>query len=339
LTPKGRVTAAEKLMLREIWKFGAVFAVWVSVFALPLAAADKPSTSDSSPDGNATIRAQAGSSEIVITTTARLAGAVHSLQWGGREFIDSHDHGRQLQSACSFGNGPLKDFWAEAYNPTEAGSRADGAGPKSSSRLLSLQASGPELRTTTQMAFWLAPGENSSGHPARNTTVLSNHRISKRLHIGYKEWPQAIEYEVTFKVPEGQKHTFAQFEAVTGYMPPFFSRFWKFNPTTAELEPLDDGPGEQRHPVVLATPNGSHAMGVYSPDQPSKGFANAGYGRFRFKAEKVVKWNCVFRIRDPKEVPAGKQTFRMFVVVGNLDDVKSTLTGLTRAFRQPVKKK
>src|SRR4029079_13079866 len=107
------------------------------------------------PDGNATIRAPAGSSEIVITTTARLAGAIHSLTWNGQEFIDSADHGRQLQSASNFDAGSA--FTPEAFNPTEAGSVDDGAGPKSSSRLLHLIAKDNQLQTTNQMAFWLSP--------------------------------------------------------------------------------------------------------------------------------------------------------------------------------------
>ena len=72
-------------------------------------------------NGNAVIRAKAGPSEIVITTTNRLAGAIHSLTWNGKEFIDSTDHGRQLQSASNFDCG--KDLVAETFNPTEAGSR------------------------------------------------------------------------------------------------------------------------------------------------------------------------------------------------------------------------
>ncbi|MCY2967517.1 MAG: hypothetical protein NT069_28450, partial [Planctomycetota bacterium] len=88
--------------------------------------------------GDATIRGPFGSSEVVITTTRRLAGAIHSLTWNGREFIDSYDHGRQLQSACSFDLGRPGEFWAECYNPTEAGSRRDGIGANSSSRLLDL---------------------------------------------------------------------------------------------------------------------------------------------------------------------------------------------------------
>lgn len=307
-----------------------------SLFLLQLFVVHSAVANDDRPSGNASIRARAGSSEIVITTTDRLAGAIHSLTWGGREFIDSADHGRQLQSACSFGSGPLKNFWAETYNPTEAGSRKDGAGPTSSSKLLKIETNEAELRTTTQMAFWLAPGEESSGHPARNRSVLSNHFVSKQVRIGYKSWPNAIEYVVTFEVPGDEKHTYAQFEAVTGYMPPEFSRFWKFDPASSELKPLDDGPGEQKFPVVLATPDSSYAMGIFSPDQPSKGFAQAGYGRFRFPREKVVKWNCVFRVQDPRGVPAGKHTFRMFVVVGSQETVRTTLAGLTKQFLRPA---
>src|SRR4051794_24535797 len=45
------------------------------------------------PSGNASIRGKAGSSEIVITATDRLAGAIHSLTWGGKEFIDGETAG------------------------------------------------------------------------------------------------------------------------------------------------------------------------------------------------------------------------------------------------------
>lgn len=283
------------------------------------------------PSGNAVLRAKAGKSEIVLTTTARLAGAVHSLTWAGQEFIDSHDHGRQLQSAASFDVGDFKTYWPEAFNPTEAGSRRDGIGPTSSSKLLEMNLNGKELRAKTRMAFWLAPGEKSFGRPARNKAVLSDHLLEKRVKLGFKGLEHAIEYEVAFHLPEGEDHTYAQFEALTGYMPPEFDRFLKL--VDGELKPLDDGPGEQEYPVVLATPSGSHAMGVFSPDQPSKGFEKAGYGRFRFKKEKVNKWNCVFRSRDLMGVRGGRHAFRVYVAVGSLEDVRRTLNELIKMFR------
>jgi hypothetical protein len=272
------------------------------------------------PQGDAVIRGKAGSSEIVITTTARVSGAIHSLTWGGKEFVDSYDHGRQIQSASNFDCG--KEFIPEVFNPTEAGSNADGTGEKSSSKLLRIKSDGSELRTTAQMAFWLAPGEKSQGNPARNEKVLSDHQLSKRVRIGVEGLPHAIEYEVVFDVPAGEKHTHAQFEALTGYMPPEFSRFWTFERASDELKPLDDGPGEQASPVVFDTPSGSHAMGIYSPN------GAPGYGRFRFKDEQVNKWNCVYRVRDSKGIAPGKYSFRMYVVVGTRDDVIKTLRSL-----------
>lgn len=275
--------------------------------------------------GDAVIRARAGPSDVVITTTDRLAGAIHSLTWNGKEFIDSADHGRQLQSAASFDCAKPGEFWAECYNPTEAGSRADGVGPKSSSKLLRLRAQGAELETVTRMAFWLAPGEESSGRPALNEAILSRHLVRKRVRIGYDDLPHVIDYEVVFTVPPGERHTVGQFEALTGYMPPEFERFRQYDVRNGQLHELDDGPGEQAWPVVFATPSGSHAMGVFSPDQPSRGYEEAGYGRFRFIAEKVVKWNCVFRLRDEKGIAPGDYRFRVFVAVGTLDDVRQSL--------------
>lgn len=302
-----------------------------------LAACGRPSAPNTPPDsaalptGNASIRGRFGPSDIVISTTDRLAGAIDSLTWNGMEFIDSADHGRQLQSASSFDAGAGGEFWAECFNPTEAGSRADGAGPRSSSRLLRLQADGRELRATTRMAFWLAPGELSAERPALNRAVLSDHTLSKRVRIGAAGLPNVIDYEVTFSVPAGEGYTLAQFEALTGYMPPEFSCFYTLTRAASDavvLKRLSDGPGEQEHPVVFATPSGSHAMGVICPDPTPPGIEGPGYGRFRFEAEKVVKWNCVFRRRSLEGVAAGDYRFRMLVAVGTLEDVRQALGAL-----------
>ena len=280
--------------------------------------------------GDAAIRGPAGKSEIVITTTTRCAGAIHSLTWGGKEFIDSHDHGRQLQSAANFDLGtPILN---ETFNPTEAGSARDGTGAKSSSVLLSLKAEGSALETVTRMAFWLAPGERSGGQLAKNTTVLSEHLLTKRVRIGWKNLPHVISYDVSFKLPAGERHTHAVFEALTGYMPPDFARFLQFNPDGGEVEPLTDGPGEIPRPVVFATADGSHAMAIFAPPQSAPHVTGPTFGRFRFHEEKVVKWNCVFRVRDAAGIAPGEYPFRMFVIVGDLATITDSLRALHREF-------
>ena len=281
------------------------------------------------PDGNGSIRGRFGESDIVITTTSRLAGAIHSLTWNGKEFIDSTDHGRQLQSASNFDADSA--FTGETFNPTEAGSLHDGAGDRSTSRLLHYLAKDNQLQTTSRMAFWLRPGELSAGQPAKNTTELSDHLLTKRVTIGYRDLPNVISYDVTFGVPIGESHQYAQFEALTGYMPADFRRFVAFDAASGEFEHLSDGPGEQNHPVVLSTEAGDFAMGIYAADQPSKNFENAGYGRWYFDAEHVVKWNCVFRIRDANGIAAGDYSYRMFVIIGTLEDVRVSMIRLHSA--------
>lgn len=280
--------------------------------------------------GDAVIRGRAGPSDIVVTTTRRTAGAIHSLTWNGKEFLDSTDHGRQWQSACAFDGGAPGPFVAEAYNPTEAGSRRDGAGAKSSSQLLYLKADARQLVTVTRLAFWLAPGEKSGQFPARNTRPLSDHLLTKHVTVGAKGLAHAVEYAATFTVPPGEAHAYGQFEAATGYMPADFDTFLTFDPATGQLAPLSDGPGEQALPVVLSTADGRYAMGVWSPDQPSKGFEAVGYGRFRFPADKVVKWNCVFRVRAApgQTLKAGQYPFRVYVAVGSRQNVRDTLAAL-----------
>jgi len=278
------------------------------------------------PQGNGSIRNPFKDSEIVITTTSRLAGAIDSLTWNGKEFINSTDHGRQLQSASNFD--VESTFNGETFNPTEAGSRHDGAGDTSSSRMLHYIAKGNQLQTTSQMAFWLQPGEKSSGHLAKNSTVLSDHLLTKRVTIGYRDLANVISYDVTFGVPIGEFHKYAQFEAVTGYMPAEFHAFHAFDPKSGQFEPLSNGPGEQNRPVVLATEDGEFAMGIYSPQQPSEGFAQAGYGRWNFGPQHVMKWNCVFRIRDASGIAAADYSFKSFVIVGSLEDVRLAMVRL-----------
>lgn len=282
----------------------------------------------SPPLGNAQLSIEVEGDPMTITTTSRLSGAVHSIRWRDAEFIDSHDHGRQLQSAFSFDGGLEGEFWAERFNPTEAGSRRDGTGNTSSSRLLALESSPLELRTSTQLAFWLAPAEKSFGRNAINQTVLSDYILHKRIRLGAYFDPSIIEIDLTLQGPEKSPHRYAQYEVLTGYMPPTFRKFWGINNKTKDLVPLSDGPGEQAHPVVFSTEDHQFAMGAIAIGQPNWITEPVGYGRFRFDEEKVVKWNVVMRYRKSPSIDQPKASFRVLVVLGRLEQVKSTILRL-----------
>ena len=276
-------------------------------------------------NGDAEFAGFIGGKPLVIRTTSRLAGAIDSIKWDGLEFIDSHDHGRQLQSALNADVDGV--YHVECYNPTEAGSVVDALGPKSTSRLEFLSTKDGVLSTRTRMAFWLAPGMKSGGHLAQNTTLLSNHVLNKQVRIGRPGMDHVLDYKVTFTVPSDRPHKFLQFEALTGYMPIAFSEELRFDAQTATLVPLTRRDGEQRDPVVLSTPSGSHAMGVFSP------VSAPGYGRFRFEGhDQVMKWNCVFRLRHAESIKPGDYSYQLYVVLGTREDCRRTLAALTREF-------
>ena len=279
--------------------------------------------------GDAEISGTIGGKPLVIRTTSRLAGAIDSVKWDGVEFIDSHDHGRQLQSALNADVDGV--FHVECYNPTEAGSVVDALGPKSTSRLEFLSTKDGLLTTRTRMAYWLAPGMKSGGHLAQNTTLLSGHILNKQVRIGRPGMDHVLDYKVTFTVPADRPHKFLQFEALTGYMPWSFSEELRFDAKTETLVPLPRQDGEQRDPVVLSTPSGSHAMGVFTPERPRAGQPAVGFGRFKFEHEKVVKWNCVFRLRQDKPIPP-HHSFQLYVVIGTREDCRRTLAALTQEF-------
>ena len=298
--------------------------VWFSVAVALLAGAASPPLA-APVSGDAVIRRPASGSEIVITTTSRLAGAIHSLTWGGRQFIDSLDHGRQLQSASNLDLGC--QLFNECFNPTEAGCERDMAGPTSTSRLLYLSTGGREVLTVTQMAFWLRPGQTSGGHTALNTTALSNHLLEKHVRIGAEGLDHAIRHAITFTLPADERHERATFEILTGYMPPEFDTFLRLLPD-GSLEEIGPGPGEQPHPVILATADGRHAMGCWSPATSRTTGRPPTYGRFAFPAQKVVKWNCVVREQDKAGLATGAHPYLVYTAVGTREQVRTTLVTL-----------
>jgi hypothetical protein len=293
--------------------------IWLSLFPV-FALAQAPVV-----NGDAEFSGFIGGKPLVIRTTSRLAGAIDSVKWAGVEFIDSHDHGRQLQSAINADVDGV--YHVESYNPTEAGSVVDALGPKSTSRLEFLSTKDGILRTRTQMAYWLAPGMKSHGQLAQNRELLSNHVLTKQVRIGRPGMDHVLDYKVTFTVPADRPHKYLQFEALTGYMPMAFSEELRFDMKTSTLVPLPRQDGEQRDPVVLSTPSGSHAMGVFSPARAP------GYGRFHFEGrDQVMKWNCVFRLRQAESIKPGDYSYQLFVVLGTREDCRRTLAALTREF-------
>lgn len=268
-----------------------------------------------------TIYGQFKSRTVMLTATTRSAGAIESLQWGGMEFLDANDHGRDLQSALSFDN------LGECDNPTEAGASRDGGGVhRSSSRLLQASVAGNVLRTHSQMAYWLRLGQHSeqcklASNEGRSSPVSSTH-LAKTVRF-LPGFNNVLEHKISFEFARAR--SLAVIEVLTAYMPERFGAFYRFNPATSRLEPLSDGPGEQELPVVLATYDGEYALGLFTPQTATGGLKGPGYGRFRLSFAHVTKSNVVFRLHNAK---AGAHRYLVYSVFGTLEDVRSSLSKL-----------
>jgi hypothetical protein len=117
-------------------------------------------------------------------------------------------------------------------------------------------------------------------------------------------------------------HESAVFEVIAAYMPRDFAARWRLDLARGALAQAGQGTGSD--PVIRATRDGRHAMGVWSPHLPQSG---RGYGLVDYPD--VVKWNCVVR---ETPVPAGVYRYRCYVAVGTLDDVRAALLAAAARF-------
>ena len=75
-----------------------------------------------------------------------MGAGVDSLVWNNKQFINAHDHGRELQMACN------TDTFTECYNPTECGGRDDGSGSSTMTKILNVSASGHVMQTKVKFS-------------------------------------------------------------------------------------------------------------------------------------------------------------------------------------------
>ncbi len=274
----------------------------------------------------------AGSPLTLSVNPGKFAGAIDSITFRGVEYIDTHDHGRELQSAIQ------TDNLGECLNPTEAGAVSDGAGNTTSSRTLLVTNQSNILRTTTQAAFWLSPDQSygracspfRSERSAQNHTPLSNYKIARTTHFFGHEIPNLVMIDTSFSIPEA--HSSASVEALTGYLPPQFSKFYSYDPTARRLTPLiaNTTGGHSDIPLIVATPDGQNAMGVISPDIGPGRRSGGYYAWFYFAGDgATAKWSCVF---SEPALPAGSVLrYTCPIAIGTVDEVKTAMSRFNAA--------
>lgn len=281
------------------------------------------------PFGQAQIQGIIHGQPLTLKTCAHDAGAVCSIRWQGREFVNDHDHGRQFQTAFQI------DGQGEDNNPTEAGSESDGNRPKpSSSRLISLTTNGQvigknwlgwdriqlgdTLNAETQMAYW---------RPVQGRK-LSDYRVVRQIVISPSERPNWIHYQTTIKTTAAPIEQLA-IEALTGYMPRDFNQFFTLD-ANGQRQPiaLDRPNSEQPSPLIFSTSDGRHAIGVKAESGWQQQAPSYGFFRFPSRSRNAtVKWNVVYRYQPTAIQPLTGQSIphTIWLTIGTLQQVTDTM--------------
>jgi alpha-tubulin suppressor-like RCC1 family protein len=303
-------------------------------------------TADAQVNGTKTITGQdlAFGKTLTVSTSSQFAGAISSIKWGGHEYINNWDHGRQLQLNMQFFNRYC------CYNPYEAGSFEDARLSTSTSKLLSISASGNHLEANTQMAwnyreFNLNPGPTDyCGDPTQwlplprgpYTNPLSDYTLHKTVTIGFAGIPNVIEYLAEEFIPEPVLKGNNNLTAVVNYE---FNSIRSWDPVSGDYRVIRAAGGVDDRIKVVSTADGSYAMGLYGPEllQP---FGDVGVANWWFvappdPATPDPTYPCVhFGLVDRYNSfnGPGTKNNRAYFVVGNLSQVKDSLIALHTHF-------
>lgn len=265
--------------------------------------------------------------EVVLRVSARFGGAVESITWRGKEFINVYDHGRQISYAWQMnGHG-------ECFNPTEPGSASDLFAPSSTTEVLEVCNPAPNILTTKiHPAFWLAPGETGfcdSGVGVVNEDLVSDQTFYKTIEIGYGGIENVIVFDAEITLPESYSRL--NLEVPTGYLTYEFTNYWRFNPGTGELtKPESEELVEpwsfvntSPTPPILATEDGQFAMGAYSADNVIT-YEILWYD-VPNPADRTNKWNIIIH---EVPAPAGVYNYQSFAIIGTLEEVQAAMQAL-----------
>ncbi|RKH56406.1 hypothetical protein [Corallococcus aberystwythensis] len=274
-----------------------------------------------------------GNATVQMGTSASHGGAVTSLVYDGKEYINNQDHGRQMQVAFSL------DGYDEALMPTEAGSHRNGETSTSTSQVVGYGAQPGRMSSTVHPAYWLEPGEeagpyNSVGK-AVNTTKVSEDLITKDITVGVGGHDNVIRYDSHIHL--AAPHDKAYVEAPTTYVNGEFEKHYRFDPATGETreyprvhseDPKPGGFADEAGnvPLIVATEDGKHAMAIWSPDET---LPDLQYRLHQFDL-KDPKQNCsklgvTFGMSGG--VPEDIKT-QTYVIVGTVEEVKARLAEL-----------
>lgn len=252
-----------------------------------------------------------------IVAAKNFGGSIVSMTFRGKQYVNNDngkevDYGRQIQSAVTY------DEMGECFNPTEAGGRYDKGMERSSSKLLSVKTTERTLETTTDMAFWMLPGDmhakgcgsSGKGNIAKNKAIREGYILKKKITAGNSKNDNIIKFETIFESPVVNKS--GRFEPMSIHLTNEFQRvyLWKGKDGVKE----DNRKAlRSSDPIILTTNDGKNAMGIYMQFPAN---TTSWYGMRILPTTSVIR--CAI---EKKNLNSNKENFTGYLIIGSLDEV------------------
>ena len=270
-----------------------------------------------------------------VSLAANLAagGAVWSLSFNGKQLINQHDFGRQLQIQLNLASK------AGSNTPTEAGSRwsspTTSVGRRQGSPLISSSTAGGTLSTSCRPLQWdpdLHGG--SKAYP-----VIWDGFLGKELELNYQGLGPVMRWTAVARLPKSTSYLEAEVASASLNME--FSRFWAYDASTGKLaqvtaqvpaggclSPTKDPRLEPKAGgVIISSSDQKHALGIYrSRGQRRFRLCRSAGGTGGSQGTGYSRGSLLEQ--HPKGVAAGTQIWTAYLVVGTVQACKASMDKL-----------
>ncbi len=259
---------------------------------------------------------------VTIGSNAVSGGALWSWVENGVQYVNTSDNGREIQSAFFYGN----------QNPTEAGdgSASSSAYQMHGSPIVQITNSGSTQSTRTVPLEWNPGGLGASS--GNQVIAYQGMLLGKDITLGYDGLTGVAQYDTIVQLAQAVDS--ANLELPTGYMPSSFNTFYTYDASSDALAAVSPpnacstGTGTSYVPpsgyggVIIATSNGSSAMGVYNSTTGVGGPVDY-FALWSFPCGNATsKWD---NVRSGRSFPAGTSVFTSYIASGTLAQVRSSM--------------
>ena len=287
--------------------------------------------------------------KITIKSNLAAGGSIWEWVWNGKQFVDSYDYGREIQSSMSFiNNKALPTEGGDKYRPSDDKQYWHGSPIITYGNSIT-----PNAKTQTTRAApleWMYTDYN--GGLENVPVVYAGWQLGKDIKLddttlnlgsGFEYLrDQVVKYDTVLYTPITL--TQANIEIPTAYLKAEFNRAFSFDAsktdinqgtheiTNSEFNNLETGVYHKQFEVpaggaIYATQDLKYALGVYG-STPENGGDAVYFTVWKFGSlnnPSVTKWSAG---NGWSTFPAGENRFTTYIISGTLDDVRAAMRRL-----------